>query len=174
MLALVWLACLPVISSQDSTVRGAADPAYAPDGRLAVSLHGDLWVLLPQPPARWVQLTSGPATDREPAWWPDGSAVVFSSDRAGNFDLWQVRVGAGGAAGKLRLCLRLRGLLFRALGGLALCFCLLARFHERRGSCLGVALRLFRQFALFLRFALPLGLRLHRALSSKLGSLLGP
>ncbi len=98
MLALVWLACLPAIGTQDSTVRGFSEAAYAPDGRLAVSLHGDLWILS-QAPARWIQLTSGPATDREPAWWPDGSALVFSSDRAGNFDLWRVRVGPAGAAG---------------------------------------------------------------------------
>ena len=30
------------------------------------------------------------AWDREPAWTPDGQSLVFSSDRAGNFDLWRV------------------------------------------------------------------------------------
>ncbi len=79
---------------------GAADPAYARDGRLVVSLRGDLWLRSGGDTGQWVQLTSGPASDREPAWWPDGSAVVFASDRSGNFDLWRVGVGPAGAAGE--------------------------------------------------------------------------
>lgn len=81
-------------TATDST--GAADPAYARDGRLALSLRGDLWVRLPGPPVRWIQVTSGPASDREPAWWPDGSALVFASDRSGDFRLWRVTVGPNG------------------------------------------------------------------------------
>ena len=71
---------------------GARNPAYARDGRLAVSVRGDLWVVSKS--GEWTQLTSGPAWDREPAWNADGSSIVFSSDRSGNFDLW--RIGAGG------------------------------------------------------------------------------
>lgn len=102
MLALLWILGLPALAPQDSAIRSASDPAYAPDGRLVVSLHGDLWVFQPSPPGRWIQLTSGPAIDREPAWWPDGSAVVFSSNREGNFDLWYLPVGAEGARGEPR------------------------------------------------------------------------
>src|SRR5512140_2099627 len=76
---------------------GARNPAYAHDGRLAVSVQGDLWVVSPH--GEWTRVTSGPAWDREPAWTPDGASIVFSSDRAGNFDLWRVRVGSSGAAG---------------------------------------------------------------------------
>lgn len=79
---------------------GAADPAYARDGRLVVTLRGDLWVRAGADTAPWMQLTSGAASDREPAWWPDGSAVVFASDRAGSFDLWRVGVGPSGPAGE--------------------------------------------------------------------------
>lgn len=35
-------------------------------------------------------LTHGSATDRQPAYSPDGEWVVFSSSRSGNWDLWQV------------------------------------------------------------------------------------
>ena len=41
-------------------------------------------------------LTSGNSRDRQPAYAPDGSGVVFSSNRSGNMDLWvlEMRTGA--------------------------------------------------------------------------------
>ena len=77
----------------------AADPAYASDGRLAVSVRGDLWVLAGGDSGSWMRITSGPASDRQPAWTPDGSALLFTSDRAGTFDLWRVGIGPAGATG---------------------------------------------------------------------------
>ena len=77
------------------------EPAYAPDGRLAVSIDGDLWVQ--QRAGRdggWRRLTSGPSWDRQPAWSADGQSLVFTSDRGGNTDLWRLRVAATGAAGQ--------------------------------------------------------------------------
>src|SRR5579884_1744271 len=74
----------------------ARNPAYARDGRLAVSVRGDLWVV--SPGGEWTQLTSGPAWDREPAWTPDGSAIVFSSDRSGKFEIYKVAVTPGAPA----------------------------------------------------------------------------
>lgn len=74
------------------------DPAWAPDGRLAVSIEGDLWVR-DAAGQRWTRLTSGSAWDRHPAWTPDGSAIVFSSDREGNADLWRMAVRGTTAAG---------------------------------------------------------------------------
>ncbi len=81
---------------------GARNPAYSPDGRLALAVRGDLWVQSTAGErADWVRTTSGLAWDREPAWTADGSAIVFSSNRSGDFDLWRVRVGAdGGAVGE--------------------------------------------------------------------------
>jgi gamma-glutamyltranspeptidase len=70
----------------DST--GIRNPAFARDGRLAVSVAGDIWVVSKS--GAWQRVTSGPAWDREPAWTPDGAAIVFSSDRSGKFDLWRV------------------------------------------------------------------------------------
>jgi len=40
------------------------------------------------PSGRW--LTHGQANDRQPAYSPDGEWVVFSSNRSGNLDLWEV------------------------------------------------------------------------------------
>jgi gamma-glutamyltranspeptidase len=82
-------------AAADSGV-AAHNPAYARDGRLAVSVRGDLWIVSKQ--GTWTRVTSGGAWDREPAWTSDGSAIVFSSDRAGNFDLWRVALGGSGAA----------------------------------------------------------------------------
>ena len=94
---LAALAFLLQAAAQDSTA-AAHNPAYAKDGRLALSVRGDLWVVSKQ--GAWTRVTSGGAWDREPAWTADGNAIVFSSDRSGNFDLWRVAVGAGGANGE--------------------------------------------------------------------------
>src|SRR6185295_6273390 len=84
--------------SDSSRGAGARNPAYARDGRLAVSVQGDIWIVSKR--GEWTRVTSGGAWDREPAWTPDGSAIVFSSDRAGNYDLWRVAVGPSGALGE--------------------------------------------------------------------------
>ncbi|HEX4684903.1 MAG TPA: gamma-glutamyltransferase [Gemmatimonadaceae bacterium] len=75
----------------------AHDPAYSRDGRLAVSVDGDLWIVAKS--GQWSRVTSGPAWDREPAWSPDGASIVYSSDASGNFDLWRVSIGANDAPG---------------------------------------------------------------------------
>src|SRR5437868_90373 len=98
MLTLSIAALLLQTTPTPATAAGARNPSYSRDGRLAVSVEGDLWIVSTH--GEWTRLTSGPAWDREPAWTPDGAAIVFSSDRAGNFDLWRVRVGPNGATGE--------------------------------------------------------------------------
>jgi Tol biopolymer transport system component len=44
---------------------------------------------------RW--LTRGNSNDRQPAYSSDGEWIVFSSNRAGNLDLWRISVSTGAA-----------------------------------------------------------------------------
>ncbi|HVX40324.1 MAG TPA: gamma-glutamyltransferase [Gemmatimonadaceae bacterium] len=94
--ALLLQAASPSPASPPATA--ARNPAFARDGRLAASIEGDLWVRGTS--GTWNRVTSGGAWDREPAWTPDGSAIVYSSDRSGTFALWKVPVGPNGAAGE--------------------------------------------------------------------------
>jgi len=86
------------ITSAQAPPSAARNPAFARDGRLAVSVRGDLWIV--STAGQWTQLTSGSAWDREPAWSTDGTSVVYASDKGGNFDIWRVAVGPGGPAGE--------------------------------------------------------------------------
>ena len=99
------------IQGPDTTVvlqAGVRSPAFSDTGRRVFELKGDLWVAdIPQGVAglssladrELTRVTAGPAWDRDPAWTPDGSTLVFSSDRSGSFDIWRVAVGADGATG---------------------------------------------------------------------------
>ncbi len=89
----LWSLVALVVSTlfSQGPATGARNPAYARDGRLAVSVQGDLWIVSTR--GEWSRVTSGPAWDREPAWTPDGTALVFSSDRGGSFSLWRVAIG---------------------------------------------------------------------------------
>src|SRR6185312_14600375 len=81
-----------------ATLHGARGPAFSPDGRLAVSVNGDIFAQQ-SPGGRWMHLTTGIAWDRDPAWSHDGSTIVFSSDRSGQYALWRMKVSADGTAG---------------------------------------------------------------------------
>lgn len=73
------------------------DLASTPDGRLAASIDGDLW--LRRGNGSWSRLTNGPAWDREPAWSPDGKSLVFTSDRSGAGDIYRLRLRGDAADG---------------------------------------------------------------------------
>src|SRR5215467_2550318 len=92
MLFLIFAAALLQGTTPAVDSAGARNPTFSRDGRLAVSVDGDIWVVSKS--GAWTRVTSGPAWDREPAWSPDGAAIVFSSDRSGKFDLWRVAVHA--------------------------------------------------------------------------------
>jgi gamma-glutamyltranspeptidase len=80
---------------------GVQDAAYSADGRLALAIDGDIWVQRrPDDSSEWTRITSGEGWDREPAWSPDGSYLVFASNRDGGSHLYRVALGAvRGAAG---------------------------------------------------------------------------
>jgi gamma-glutamyltranspeptidase len=96
-LALLTALLLQAAAPDSVALRGARSPAYAPDGRLAISVEGDLYVQSATG-GKWTRVTSGLAWDRDPAWTRDGTAIVFSSDRSGKFAIWRVRMDPNGAA----------------------------------------------------------------------------
>ncbi len=51
-------------------------------------------------------LTDSPANDLFPLWTPDGTAVVFGSDRDGEMDAWVLQVKGGKSLGEPRLVRR--------------------------------------------------------------------
>ena len=91
------------VPSPDTTQLGARNPAYASDGRLALSIRGDIWIRGAGASGAWAQVTSGPAWDRQPAWTRDGSAIVYTSTASGNGDLYRVAVKDGAAGSPVRI-----------------------------------------------------------------------
>lgn len=62
----------------------------SPDGqRLVFDLLGDLYTL-PITGGTARRITSGMAFDAQPRWSPDGTRIVFTSDRTGSENLWVV------------------------------------------------------------------------------------
>ncbi len=79
---------------------GARSPAFSATGRLVLSINGHL-MLQRTTDAPLQVLTNGAGWDRDPVWTPDGQAIVFASDRNGNYDLFRLVVTADGAPGAL-------------------------------------------------------------------------
>ena len=57
--------------------------------RVVFDLLGDLWSL-PLAGGEATRLTEGPAWDVQPSFSPDGSELVFTSDRGGNENVWRM------------------------------------------------------------------------------------
>lgn len=83
------------------TVRVATDEGtwlsldVSPDGStLVFDLLGDLYTL-PIGGGRATRITSGLAFDTQARWSPDGSRVLFVSDRSGGENLWTLEVASG-------------------------------------------------------------------------------
>ncbi len=72
-------------------VKRVMHPALSPDAKtLVFSWQGDLWSASSSGgTAR--RLTVHPATDQFPRWTPDGSRIVFASNRYGNFDVFSIK-----------------------------------------------------------------------------------
>lgn len=103
MTGLLGLFLALALAPQDTAaLKGARTPAYGPDGRIAVSIDGDLYAQVAAGGA-WSRITSGPAWDRDPAWTRDGKSLVFSSNADGRFSLYRISVGGPTGAKPERL-----------------------------------------------------------------------
>jgi Tol biopolymer transport system component/imidazolonepropionase-like amidohydrolase len=77
-------------------VQGIVRPTISPDGRhVAFAAVGDVWLM--EVGAKPRRVTNDSYVDTDPAWSPDGTQLVFSSDRAevGNLDLWVRDIRSG-------------------------------------------------------------------------------
>lgn len=74
-------------STDPRPVLGVVRPALSPDAsRIAFAALSDLWLTsLDGEPQ---QLTDDTWVETDPAWSPDGTRLVYSSDREGSLDLW--------------------------------------------------------------------------------------
>jgi Tol biopolymer transport system component/imidazolonepropionase-like amidohydrolase len=74
---------------------GIIDPVLSPDaGHLAYAALGDLW-LVDLDSGELEQLTDDVSVDLSPTWSPDGSHLVWVSDRGGKADLWSMAIDSG-------------------------------------------------------------------------------
>jgi tricorn protease len=55
---------------------------------MAFAVHGKLFRMNVGPKSKVVQMTDGPSNDHNAAWAPDGSKIIFISDRNGHEDLY--------------------------------------------------------------------------------------
>jgi len=99
MLALLLALGASAGSSAAATTPSAASwfrhPALSPDGRtIAFSALGDLWVVSAEG-GRARALTRNEFHETRPVWSPDGTTLVYASDRHGNYDLFSVPVEGG-------------------------------------------------------------------------------
>lgn len=89
-------------TSITSESRAFVAPVLSPDGsRLAVQVQGasdHLWVYDLNRPGPGVRVTFH-ADNSCPVWSPDGTMLAFRSNMTGRSELFQMAIGAGGAAG---------------------------------------------------------------------------
>jgi Tol biopolymer transport system component len=86
----------PVLLTQDTTYRKSY-PSFSPDGkRIAFQRNSvggslDIW-MMDADGKNSTQLTTDPAGDVFPSWFPGGKRIAFLSDRQGHNDFWSVDI----------------------------------------------------------------------------------
>ncbi|MFD3412077.1 amidohydrolase family protein [Streptomyces cyaneofuscatus] len=84
----------PPVPAAEAPAVGLVAPALSPDGKaMSFGALGALWIQRfgegPQ------QVVADGCANTDPDWFPDGSALVYSSDRAGGPDLWRFTLRDG-------------------------------------------------------------------------------
>jgi Tol biopolymer transport system component len=108
---------IAVISIADGAVRvlrenipwgGKTWPRFSPDGRYVAyerrdsqTGSNDIFVLTLD--GRETRVVEFPGLDSHPMWSPDGSHIVFLSNRTGNVSLWMIPVAGGTPTGPAKL-----------------------------------------------------------------------
>jgi Tol biopolymer transport system component/imidazolonepropionase-like amidohydrolase len=89
-------------STTPRPVLGIVRPMISPDGKqIAFAAVGDIYVTPVDGSSKPVNLTKDPALDTDPAWSPDGSQLVYSSDKdSEHLQLW-IRDMRSGASRKV-------------------------------------------------------------------------
>ena len=64
------------------------------NGKIAFVRDGEIYTMNPDG-SNQTNITNNSATDDEPAWSPDGNKIVFSSNRAGNFEIYLMNQDGG-------------------------------------------------------------------------------
>ncbi|KAK1183036.1 amidohydrolase family protein [Streptomyces sp. NBS 14/10] len=87
-------------SASPRPVKGIVSPSLSPDGeRIAFAALGDIWIAPVNPPrgkgAAPKAVVSDGHLNTDPAWSPDGSTLVYVSDRGGAADLWAYDIADG-------------------------------------------------------------------------------
>jgi len=94
-LGLSFVAVGATAFSQNGIMR-VSDPSLSPNGqRIAFTWQGDLF-LVPAGGGAATRLTVHPADESNPVWTPDGSRIVFASNRLGSLDLYSVAPDGSG------------------------------------------------------------------------------
>ena len=93
---------------EDLPVRGIVRPSVSPDGtRILYAALGDIWTAPLDGSEAPLPLTRDTWLDTDPVWLPDGTSVIFASDRGGTMDIWEKRLGSGPGTGLVQLTARL-------------------------------------------------------------------
>ena len=75
------------------------DPHWSPDGAHLVYSRrlsrdrADLWIAEPARGTR-APLVEGPGLNLQPSYTPDGRTILFTSNRSGTFNIWQLDLGS--------------------------------------------------------------------------------
>ena len=89
----------PVALTDDTSLRNNL-AVFSPDGRKIAftswrgGTNSDVWVM-DADGKNPVQLTTNPASDFVPSWFPDGTRIAYLSNRSGHYALWATTLPGG-------------------------------------------------------------------------------